>query len=119
MNTFRMSVCAGRHDFPDIIGSVFPYNVNNPADIAEINHVCDDALRGFFNTGDKLYLYVTGLTVCTVAIINWCNMHQVNLTLLHYDRETGGYVEQPVFTGFTEEDSFDFIEAVIAMMENE
>lgn len=45
-----------------------------------------------------LVLYVTGLTVATVAVINVCRGLGVSLTLMHYDQSAGDYYPQGVRT---------------------
>lgn len=50
-----------------------------------------DAAPGF-----GLVLYVTGLTVATVAVINVCIRVGISLTLMHYNRDTGSYYPQDV-----------------------
>ena len=49
-------------------------------------------------TGEhKLIVYVTGLTAATAAVIQVCAMNGVQLTLMHFDRDTGEYVPQEIF----------------------
>lgn len=50
-----------------------------------------DAAPGF-----GLVLYVTGLTVATVAVINVCLHVGISLTLMHFNKETGDYYPQDV-----------------------
>lgn len=54
---------------------------------------CVDVAPGF-----SLVLYVTGLTVATVAVINVCMGVGIPLTLMHYDRDRGDYYPQEVMT---------------------
>lgn len=50
-----------------------------------------------FMDGDKpLVVYVTGLTACVAAVISACVSCGVDLTLMHYDRASGGYLPQVV-----------------------
>lgn len=49
-------------------------------------------------TGTKrLVLYVTGLTAVTAAVIKVCALNGIHLQLMHFDRESGCYVEQIIF----------------------
>lgn len=41
-------------------------------------------------------LYVTGLTVALVAVLNACHKLGIVVTLYHYDREEGNYYPQQV-----------------------
>lgn len=43
-----------------------------------------------------LVLYVTGLSVALVAVINACMRVGISLTLMHFNRETGDYYPQDV-----------------------
>lgn len=44
----------------------------------------------------SLVLYVTGLTVALVAVINACMRVGISITLMHFNRETGDYYPQDV-----------------------
>lgn len=50
-----------------------------------------DAAPGF-----GLMLYVTGLSVATVAVINVCIRVGISLTLMHFNQATGDYYPQGV-----------------------
>lgn len=45
-----------------------------------------------------LVLYVTGLTVATVAVINVCIRVGISLTLMHFNQANGDYYSQEVMT---------------------
>ena len=45
----------------------------------------------------KVFLYVTGLTSATAEVIRLCALNGISLSLMHFDRDTGEYVEQPIF----------------------
>lgn len=44
----------------------------------------------------EVELYVTGLTIVTVSVMNVCRAMDIPITLFHYDRETAQYREQIV-----------------------
>lgn len=46
--------------------------------------------------GHNLRLYVTGLSVALVAVLNACRGLGITVELLHYDRESGSYYSQEV-----------------------
>lgn len=50
----------------------------------------------FMDGAHPLVVYVTGLTACIAAVIAVCVRCGVDLTLMHYDRETGEYLPQVV-----------------------
>ena len=45
-------------------------------------------------TGDDLNVYVTGLTAATAEVVAAAAEFGINLTLWHFDRDTGDYVPQ-------------------------
>lgn len=50
----------------------------------------------FWDGEHPLVVYVTGLTACVAAVISVCVRCGVDLTLMHYNRETGEYLPQVV-----------------------
>lgn len=103
---------AGRHDLPvcgyilDEVEDVLDFieiqsrvarfveehcNVRVAYDYA-VNQADDESIRVF--TGDKLDVIVTGLSSVTAALVAVCAQNGVDLTLWHYDRDSGGYVPQ-------------------------
>lgn len=90
MNKFAL--CAGRHTMPnDCQGSIFPNEIN-PTDLLSIQAIANDFVRQHSTLG----VYVTGLTVALVAVINACHQYGVELTLYHFDRNTSTYYPQKV-----------------------
>lgn len=87
----KLVLCAGRHFVPDADGSVFDHAVN-PVDVDGLETEAAFMLRGV----DELDLYVTGLTVACVAVINACHDKGIKLTLYHFDRDRGCYYPQSV-----------------------
>ena len=45
----------------------------------------------------ELNLYVTGLTVALIEVINFCNLYGVGLVLYHYDKLLDIYYRQDVY----------------------
>ncbi len=90
----KMELCKGRHEIPEAVdGAVFPNNLD-PTDIKTMDSIVIKSI-GF--DLDELHLYVTGLTVALVAVINFCRKMDVKLVLFHYDRESGNYYKQNVY----------------------
>lgn len=96
MTTFTFGLCAGRHDLPvsDFIFAdndiSFPINPTALLDTAAIK------LRDL-NYGDKLVVYVTGLTPALVAVIKYCSINGIKLTLKHFDRDSNSFIDDIVF----------------------
>lgn len=87
-----MELCKGRHNIPEAVdGAVFP-NAINPLNVSEIELQAFEVVKDF----DALTLYVTGLSVALVAVINACHTCGVSLNLMHFDRESGNYYCQTV-----------------------
>lgn len=87
-----MALCEGRHPiFEATDGAIYPM-VLNPLDIEGIHAMAEKALQGI----DVLHLYVTGLTVTLIEVINVCRKNAIDLTLYHFNRENGNYYPQKV-----------------------
>ena len=91
MKTLKMGLCRGRHDIPGVESYIYPSQVD-PLDLAGQAATAAAALAGV----EVLDLYVTGLTVALVTVINHCHRAGIRLTLWHYDRDSGSYYPQPV-----------------------
>ena len=103
--TLNMGLCEGRHEIPQVTdGYIFPSEVN-PTDIDGLRRTaCNKLCTTYTNKGlhiDEdmpiLHLYVTGLTVALVEVINVCKKLDITLILYHYNRETGDYYPQNVY----------------------
>lgn len=93
--TLNMGLCEGRHAIPQVTdGYIFPSEVN-PTDI---DALCDMACNklSLYDNEIAINLYVTGLTVALVTVINICRSNNIKLTLYHYNRDTNDYFPQEV-----------------------
>ena len=84
----------GRHEISEAAEYIFE-NALDPADIMGIRSLAKKSLA-FLSKGDKLTVYVTGLTVALVEVINICHAKGVALTLMHFNRDTGSYFPQEI-----------------------
>lgn len=92
VTTASMALCEGRHSIPEAVdGSIFG-NELDPLAVEEMEEVAFRKLEGL----ETLNLYVTGLTVALVAVINACRKCCIKLTLYHFNRENGKYYPQNV-----------------------
>lgn len=90
MNKKIYALCEGRHAMPEEVeGSIFSKTLN-PLDVEGMEKIANDRLAGV----EELTLYVTGLTVALVAVINICHRKKIELLLMHFDRNTGNYYPQ-------------------------
>lgn len=114
--TITVGLIAGRHNLPvdkyifeeiqdvlDIksihcrISEFLETEVGITQDFGTCINQCDYTdVEGFWGQR-HLVVYVTGLTVVATELVRMCALNGVSLTLMHYDRETGNYVEQAIF----------------------
>ena len=88
----RMELCKGRHEIPAASdGAIFETTLD-PLAVDYMESVARQKVKGL----DELILYVTGLSVALVSVINACKLEDVKLTLQHYDRDSGLYYSQEV-----------------------
>ncbi len=92
MSPRDIGVCSGRHPMP--VTDYIYGEIENPMDMERLELDAEAKLKeigsGYIN------LYVTGLTVALVAILNVCHRAKINITLYHFDRDSGQYVPQKV-----------------------
>ena len=88
----EFALCEGRHDMP-CDEAIFPGTIEDPTDVMGLVRIASDKLGGC----KTVVVYVTGLTVALVAVINACRDMGINLCLKHYDRNTGSYYNQWLF----------------------
>ncbi len=84
-------LCDARHEMPENDGTIFD-TIIDPLDVRGLERIANRYVNGI----EELTLYMTGLTVALVAVINACRGFNVKLTLMHYDRESGNYYPQEV-----------------------
>ena len=100
--TINIALCEARHTMPEhVTGAIYP-NTVDPLDIAGITKTADAFMSD--HCGDVVNVYVTGLTVCTTAIVKAALMRLATdkpcpaLTLWHFDRATGDYYSQTIIS---------------------
>lgn len=93
VNTASMELCKGRHSTPATDGAIFETEVN-PLDVTALELEAKKKLKSLNIT--KLNLYVTGLTVALVAVLNVTKELNIKVTLWHFNRESGKYYSQEV-----------------------
>lgn len=101
----KVSLCLGRHNMPVAVdGSIFPTKV----DPLNVNGLEKEAFYKIHelianNCVEELHLYVTGLSVALLAVINaWktykkcATNNRTRLVCFHYDYEANMYYEQHI-----------------------
>ena len=92
VETASMALCEGRHPIPQATDGAIFGNTLNPLDVNGLEETAFQKLEGV----KSLNLYVTGLTVALVAVLNVCRREGILVTLWHYNRDTNSYYPQPV-----------------------
>lgn len=77
-----------------LINNRHPMPVQNYIFEKEIENVFDSVYSG----KNELVCYITGLSSVTAALVQVCAVYGVELTLMHYDRDTDEYVPQVIFS---------------------
>lgn len=88
----KMALCEGRHEIQEAVDGAIFENSINPLDLDGMRATVSEKLAEV----KAIDLYVTGLTVALVEVINFCHANGVKLTLWHFDRESGEYYQQKV-----------------------
>lgn len=100
----NIALCEARHTMPECVtGAIYP-NTVDPLDIGGITETADVFMRE--HSGEDVNVYVTGLTVCTIAVVKAALMRLAmesarprTLTLWHFDRATGDHYPQTIISG--------------------
>jgi len=87
----KLGLCVGRHEIPQVREYIFP-NELDPLDLEGMEQQAKSKLAG----ASELILYVTGLTVALICVVNVCRELNIKLTLMHYNRDNGEYYPQEV-----------------------
>lgn len=87
-----MELCEGRHSIPKATDGAIFNNELNPLAVEELEAEALCKLEGL----ETLNLYVTGLTVALVAVLNAAHRLGIKVTLYHFNRENGTYYSQEV-----------------------
>lgn len=86
------ALCEGRHKILEATdGAIYP-NIVNPLDIMSMRKTAEEKIKGC----TAVNVYVTGLTVALVEVINVCRYYNIPLTLYHFNRDSGDYYPQEV-----------------------
>ena len=98
MKTLNIALCAGRHEIPQATDGAIYSAINDVTDIGTLDEIAALALVPYYKGNGEVNVYVTGLTVALVSVINVACSHGVNLTLWHYNAANGNYYPQEVCT---------------------
>lgn len=93
VDTASIELCKGRHSTPATDEAIFETEVN-PLDVTALESQAKERLVNLNIT--RLHLYVTGLTVALIAVLNATRELGIEIILWHFDRESGKYYSQEV-----------------------
>lgn len=95
----NIGLIKGRHEIPEVNGLYVFNEPVDPTDVIGINEIAITRIKELIvdpNKERSINLYVTGLTVALVAVINVCRVYHIKLILWHYDRDGDCYFPQVV-----------------------
>lgn len=100
MLKISLGTIKGRHQLP-VTDYVFNNEIQDVTDVEKIQQDVDYYfVEHIANERSKdkvrIILYVTGLTVVTLAIVRACILYDCELVCMHYDRDTNCYLGQIV-----------------------
>lgn len=114
MRILNLALCGDRHEIPHATeGYIFETinNITSPKSLEETafsrlwsiayneGYVIpsdDDEYQLYISNDVHINLYVTGLTVALIAVLNVCRAEGLSVTLWHYDKITNNYFSQEV-----------------------
>lgn len=98
MLKISVGTVSGRHQLP-VQEYVINEEIEDVTDVDSIQKRVDKYFEeNIANVDDKveLILYVTGLTLVVLAIVNACKKYGCDLVCMHYDRENNCYIGQKI-----------------------
>lgn len=91
----NIGLCKGRHNIPYVNDENYVFDeIKDIKDTDKLYNIAYEKLKDL--NGESIYLYVTSLTVALIATLNICKFFNINVTLMHYDKDTNEYFEQVV-----------------------
>lgn len=103
----KVGLINNRHPMP-VQNYIFEKEIENVFDFESIKNEIKEfilekvgvhtVLNHGINQTDSQLCYITGLSSVTAALVQVCAVYGVELTLMHYDRDTDEYVPQVIFS---------------------
>lgn len=89
-----LGLIRGRHEIPQVKDNYIFDKIEDVKDTKAMYQIAFEKIKQY----EYIDLYVTGLTVALISVINVCIDNNIELTLYHYDIESGEYYPQKVNT---------------------
>lgn len=99
-----LGLCKGRHELP-VDKYIFEDAIEDPTDMSYMEEVVEEALSSIENP--RIGLYVTGLTVALVAVLNVATRLGKFVTLYHFDSKKNTYFCQEAILGKYQENDIE------------
>lgn len=99
MLQISLGTVKGRHTMP-VTEYIIENEIEDVTDVSTIEKIVDDYFKAkIANNEEKvqIILYVTGLTVVTLAVVKSCKKYNCNLVCMHYDKINDTYIGQKIF----------------------
>lgn len=104
----KVGLINNRHPMP-VQNYIFEKEIKNVFDFESIKNEIKEFIlekvgvhtvlnHGIYSGKNELVCYITGLSSVTAALVQVCAVYGVELTLMHYDRDTDEYVPQVIFS---------------------
>lgn len=87
-------LCEARHPMP-VEKYIYPNSISDPTDIKGLEKTARESLAGI-NDNDSIIVYVSGLTVALISVLNVCRDRNIEVILMHFDLKSNSYYEQKV-----------------------
>lgn len=89
----------GRHQLP-VKEYIIQEDLQDVTDIVAIEKKVDSYFeklnKEYKEAKVQIILYVTGLTVVTLAVVKTCKKLGYGLVCMHFDRDSNSYIAQPI-----------------------
>ena len=90
----HMSLCENGDTIPQTVdGTIFSQDVTLTTDIKVTMDIIQEKLKGCTH----LMLYPNGSTVGLIEVLNYCSISEIEVAIIHEDKEIGKVYAQPVF----------------------
>lgn len=90
----NIGLIRGRHEITEVEEYIFNEAIVDVTDIQSLSKQAFEKLLP--HRGEKINLYVTGLTIACAAVIKVCVDNDINLSLWHFNAVTNTYFEQVI-----------------------
>mgnify|MGYP006874685980 FL=1 len=100
----NLGLCKGRHEIASVEKYIFDENYFSDGSkikdlSAQMSHVINFVIENNLQR-QEVNLYVTGLTVALISVLNAFKISHIKVNLYHFDRDTNTYFKQEVLRGF-------------------